>query len=177
MHRSEIMSIVDSSFVQLLCLTLPPLQVWRHLVLEAKMRANAAAQAAAAEAARSHAPSPKPAPDRRGPVKAATGGEAQQQQPPAWHALQPGLAALTALEDPDEVVLGNIHVDGAPLVGRAKLHLQYLWRDIAGRCCTLQVDYMPCAPPPPRSPAADMNLVDPPSQCPQGLLTSCPLRG
>nr|CAG9553000.1 UM005_0337.1 [Ulva compressa] len=117
-------------------------QVWRHLVLEAKMRANAAAQAAAAEAARSHAGGAKPTVgDRRVATRAAE--EAEVAQPPAWRALHPGLAVLTALEEVEEVVLSNIVVDGAPLVGRARLQLQHLWRDIAGRCCTLQVDYMP----------------------------------
>lgn len=112
-------------------------QVWKHLVMDAKLRASAAAQSA-----RAYALSPKGAStESHSPTRTAGGGE--EQQPPAWRALHPGLAALTALEDPEEVVLSNILVDGAPLVGRARLQLQFLWRDIAGRCCTLQADYMP----------------------------------
>lgn len=126
------------------------LQVWRHLVMDAKIRANAAAQAAAAAAVatRSHAPIPRAGSSDR-PRTGEAGADGDAQQPAAWRALHPGLAALAALEPLDDVVLNNIHVDGAPLVGRARLQLQFLWRDIAGRCCTLQVDYMPCAPRPP----------------------------
>lgn len=123
--------------------------------MDAKIRANAAAQAAAAAAAtstRSLAPIPHAGSSDR-PRSGEAGADGEARHPAAWHTLHPGLAALAALEPLDDVVLNNIHVDGAPLVGRARLQLQFLWRDIAGRCCTLQVDYMPCAsasPPPSR---------------------------
>ena len=61
-----------------------------------------------------------------------------------FRALKPGMLQLCALEAPQETVLDNVLIDSKPLIGRSRLQLQYLWPDIAGRCSTVQVDYMPC---------------------------------
>ena len=74
--------------------------------------------------------------------------------------LQPGMLQLCTLEALQETVLGNVLIDSKPHIGRARLQLQYLWTDIAGRCSTVQVDYMPCvAPRSPTSRLLHMTLV------------------
>lgn len=138
-------------------------QVWKHLVLDTKLRvrANGISNAITANSnGTSSSPSgAASAPSSgQGHIRTSSAARVLNKSDEAmrarveYRALKPGLMQLCSVEEPQEMVLGNILVDAKPHIGRARLQLQYLWPDIAGRCTTVQVDYMPCAPPLPRLP-------------------------
>lgn len=82
------------------------------------------------------------------PASAGAGGvlaltSASMAQPELKRHFARYFRALWELQEPPAVVLQRIHIDGAPLVGRANVELQHLWADIGERAATLELEFVP----------------------------------
>ena len=80
---------------------------------------------------------------RRAAAASGTVSAAQSSEDEAKTNFRRYMRALWDLEEPSAVVFENITVDGEPLVGRAKIHLQHLWADVSGHYQHLELDFVP----------------------------------